>query len=391
MKGVHEAMIYLDNSATTRTDPEVIRVMVDVMEKVYGNPSSLHGIGAKAHRLVEEAREAVARTLGVRPREIVFTSGGTESNNLAIKGVAEQFVNRGRHLITTEVEHPSVYQAFRQLEERGWRVTYLPVDRLGRVSAEDVERALTDDTVLVSVMHVNNEVGTVQPIEEIGRILKSRPKVVFHVDAVQAFGKVELNPTRWGVDLLSLSGHKFHGPKGVGVLYVRESLRLNPLLAGGGQEDGFRSGTENVPGIAGLAKAAILAQQRREKARKWQRWKEELIQEVTSRLEGVVVNGDTTAEGGAPHILSLAFPGLKSEVIVHALERENVFVSSKSACSSKKETPSRVLTAMGLDDRTAIGAIRISMSHETLESDIQQCARALIRVIPELQRVMKGG
>lgn len=383
-------MVYLDNSATTRTDPEVIRVMADVMEKVYGNPSSLHGIGDKAHRLIGEAREAVARTLGVQPREIVFTSGGTESNNLAIKGVAERFRNRGRHLITTEVEHPSVYQAFRQLEERGWRVTYLPVDRLGRVSEEDVEKALTEDTVLVSVMHVNNEVGTIQPVEAIGRVLRSKPKVIFHVDAVQAFGKLELDPVRWGVDLLSISGHKFHGPKGVGALYIREGLRLTPLLAGGGQEGGLRSGTENVPGIAGLAKAAILAQQRRETARQWQRWKEELIQAVTSRLEGVVVNGDTTTEGGAPHILSLSFPGLKSEVIVHALEQEKVFVSSKSACSSKKETPSRVLTAMGLDDRTAIGSIRISMGYDTVESDIRQCAQALIRVIPELQRVMKG-
>lgn len=383
-------MVYLDNSATTRTDPEVIRVMADVMEKVYGNPSSLHGIGDKAHRLIGEAREAVARTLGVQPREIVFTSGGTESNNLAIKGVAEQFRNRGRHLITTEVEHPSVYQAFRQLEERGWRVTYLPVDRLGRVSEEDVEKALTEDTVLVSVMHVNNEVGTIQPVEAIGRVLRSKPKVIFHVDAVQAFGKLELDPVRWGVDLLSISGHKFHGPKGVGALYIREGLRLSPLLAGGEQEGGLRSGTENVPGIAGLAKAAILAQQRRETARQWQRWKEELIQAVTSRLEGVVVNGDTTTEGGAPHILSLSFPGLKSEVIVHALEQEKVFVSSKSACSSKKETPSRVLTAMGLDDRTAIGSIRISMGYDTVESDIRQCAQALIRVIPELQRVMKG-
>ncbi len=383
-------MVYLDNSATTRTDPEVIRVMADVMEKVYGNPSSLHGVGDKAHRLIGEAREAVARTLGVQPREIVFTSGGTESNNLAIKGVAERFRNRGRHLITTEVEHPSVYQAFRQLEERGWRVTYLPVDRLGRVSEEDVEKALTEDTVLVSVMHVNNEVGTIQPVEAIGRVLRSRPKVIFHVDAVQAFGKLELDPVRWGVDLLSISGHKFHGPKGVGALYIREGLRLSPLLAGGEQEGGLRSGTENVPGIAGLAKAAILAQQRRETARQWQRWKEELIQAVTSRLEGVVVNGDTTTEGGAPHILSLSFPGLKSEVIVHALEQEKVFVSSKSACSSKKETPSRVLTAMGLDDRTAIGSIRISMGYDTVESDIRQCAQALIRVIPELQRVMKG-
>ncbi len=383
-------MVYLDNSATTRTDPEVIRVMADVMEKVYGNPSSLHGIGDKAHRLIGEAREAVARTLGVQPREIVFTSGGTESNNLAIKGVAEQFRNRGRHLITTEVEHPSVYQAFRQLEERGWRVTYLPVDRLGRVSEEDVEKALTEDTVLVSVMHVNNEVGTIQPVEAIGRVLRSKPKVIFHVDAVQAFGKLELDPVRWGVDLLSISGHKFHGPKGVGALYIREGLRLSPLLAGGEQEGGLRSGTENVPGIAGLAKAAILAQQRRETVRQWQRWKEELIQAVTSRLEGVVVNGDTTTEGGAPHILSLSFPGLKSEVIVHALEQEKVFVSSKSACSSKKETPSRVLTAMGLDDRTAIGSIRISMGYDTVESDIRQCAQALIRVIPELQRVMKG-
>lgn len=383
-------MVYLDNGATTRPDPEVLAVMNDVLQNIYGNPSSLHGLGAKAERLLEKARQAVASTLGVNGREVIFTSGGTEANNTAIKGVALQHQGRGRHLVTTEVEHASVYQVFEQLREMGWRVTVIPVDRQGRVCPEKVEDAVTEETVLVSIMHVNNEVGTIQPIAEIGRRLSKYPKLFFHVDAIQSLGKVPLLPREWGVDLLTLSAHKFHGPKGVGCLYIKKGLALSPLIVGGGQEEGLRSGTQNMPGIAGLAKAALLAQQRhKELAARLFRWKTWLIQKVTTTLDDVVVCGDPSAQGGAPHIISLAFPGLKSEVIVHALEEEGVFVSSKSACSSKKEQPSRVLSAMGLDEETALGAIRISMGWETTEQEIEQCYQALVRVIPNLQRIMK--
>lgn len=383
-------MVYLDNGATTRPDPEVLAVMYDVLQNIYGNPSSLHGLGAKAERLLEKARQAVASTLGVNGREVIFTSGGTEANNTAIKGVALQHQGRGRHLVTTEVEHASVYQVFEQLREMGWRVTVIPVDRQGRVCPEKVEDAVTEETVLVSIMHVNNEVGTIQPIAEIGRRLAKYPKLFFHVDAIQSLGKVPLLPREWGVDLLTLSAHKFHGPKGVGCLYIKKGLALSPLIVGGGQEEGLRSGTQNMPGIAGLAKAALLAQQRhKELAARLFRWKTWLIQKVTTTLDDVVVCGDPSAQGGAPHITSLAFPGLKSEVIVHALEEEGVFVSSKSACSSKKEQPSRVLSAMGLDEETALGAIRISMGWETTEQEIEQCYQALVRVIPNLQRIMK--
>jgi cysteine desulfurase len=382
-------MAYLDNSATTRTDDQVVRVMVDVMNNIYGNPASLHGLGAKAERLVTQAREATARTLGVSPGEIVFTSGGTEGNNTAIKGVAFQYRDRGLHLITTQVEHPSVYGVCKQLEEWGWRVTYLPVDAHGRVRPADVEKAITDETVLVTVMHVNNEVGTIQPIAEIGALLKRHPKVLFHVDAVQAFGKVDVRPKEWGVDLMTLSGHKFHGPKGVGCLYVREGVSLAPLLTGGGQEGGLRSGTHNVPGIAGFAKAALLAKERQPEAvRRWARWKASLIEQVMSRVEGARVNGDPSPEGSAPHIVSFSFPGLRSEVIVHALEEENVFVSSKSACSSKGEKPSRILLAMGLDPAAAVGSIRISMGYHTTEEEVERCAQALCKVVPRLQKIM---
>ncbi|MDR6224955.1 cysteine desulfurase family protein [Desmospora profundinema] len=383
-------MIYLDNSATTRMDPEVVQVMTDVMRNIYGNPSSLHGLGGKAERLVTQARQALARTLDVSPSSLVFTSGGTESNNLAIKGAALQFRNRGRHLITTQVEHASVYQVMKQLEQEGWNVTYLPVDSQGRVDPQAVEDAVTEETVLVSIMHVNNETGTIQPIRQIGERLRRFPKVLFHVDAVQAFGKVEVRPRQWGIDLMTLSAHKFHGPKGAGVLVIREGIRLTPLLVGGGQEEGFRSGTQNVPGIVGLAKAAVLAdQRRREIGPRWAEWKEAWLKHASETLPGMRVNGDVSREGGAPHLFSLSFPGLKSEVIVHALEEEGVIVSSKSACSSKGEKPSRILKAMGLRDEEAIGSIRVSMGLMTVKNETERALEALKRVIPRLQRVMK--
>lgn len=381
-------MIYLDNSATTRTHPEVVSVMADVMQNVFGNPSSLHGIGARAERLVDQARKLIARQLSCTPGEIFFTSGGTEANNLAIQGAADRWRERGRHLITTMVEHPSVHDAVRWLQQRGWQATFLPVDASGRVSPEELERAITDETVLVSVMHVNNETGAIQPIEEIGRRLKKYPRILFHVDAVQSFGKIPLLPADCRIDLLSASGHKLHGPKGIGFLYIRKGLEISPLLHGGGQEQGIRSGTENVPGIAGLAKAAALAEGKRKLfLEQCRRWKEDFLRRVTDALPGVIVNGDPDRD--APYIISLSFPGLKSEVIIHALEKEGVFVSSKSACSSKKEMPSRVLKAMGRTDEEALGGIRISMGLETSGEDVMRAAEALIRVIPPIQQVMK--
>lgn len=383
-------MIYLDNSATTPMAPEVVQVMTEVMQTVVGNPSSLHGAGGKAERLVTQARQALARILDVPPASIIFTSGGTESNNLAIKGVAYRFRNRGRHLITTAVEHASVVEVYRQLERDGWQVTILPVDRQGRVDPQSVVDAVTDETVLVSVMHVNNETGTIQPIAAIGERLRTNPKVLFHVDAVQAFGKVPLQPRAWNVDLMTLSAHKFHGPKGVGLLYMREGVDLTPQVVGGGQEEGVRSGTLNVPGIAGLAKAAVwAAQSQKQMASRWADWKESWLAAADKALPGMRVNGDVSREGGAPHILSLSFPGLKSEVIVHALEEEGVIVSSKSACSSKGSKPSRILQAMGLSDEEAIGSIRISMGVMTKQAEMEQALEAMKRVIPQLQRVMK--
>lgn len=360
------------------------------MYRVFANPSSLHKLGGKAERLVKMSREVIARSLMVSPKEVFFTSGGTESNNLAIKGVALHYKNRGRHLITTQIEHPSVYDVCKQLEKQGWEITYLPVDSQGRVDPKDVKRAITEKTVLVSIMHVNNETGTIQPIEEIGQILKLYPKIFFHVDAVQSFGKLVVNPKQMCIDLLSLSAHKLHGPKGVGALYVRNGVQLSPLLAGGGQEEGVRSGTQNVPGIAGLAKAVVLADEKRvRKVTELQRWKESFIQQITQRLVEVQVNGDFTSTGGSPFIISLSFPGLKSEVIVHALEAEDCYVSSKSACSSKLEKPSRVLMAMGLTAREALGTIRISLGYDTKEEELQRLADLLFYVIPPLQKLMK--
>lgn len=379
-------MIYLDNSATTRPLPEVVRVVSDVMENIYGNPSSLHGIGLKAERLLTQARQIAAEQLEVAESEIVFTSGGTEGNNLAIKGTAWQYRDRGRHLITTEVEHASVYQVFEQLQEVGFSVTVLKPDNLGRITAKQVEDALRDDTILVSVMSVNNEIGTVQPIADIARMLKSRRKTLFHVDAVQAFGKIPLPQSLEGIDLLTLSGHKFHGPKGTGVLYVRSGVSLHPLLAGGGQESSIRSGTENVPGMVGLVKAMQTSRSELDKhRRRWGMWKQRMLERLAD-IPGAKLNGDRTTKGSAPHIVSVSFAGLKGEVLLHALEEYGVYVSTKSACSSKRYVPSRVLAACGLNDAESEGTLRISMGQQTTEDDIHQALAAIEKTVHRLRR-----
>lgn len=374
-------MLYLDSCATTPTRPEVIEAIADCMKSYFGNPSSIHRIGLEAERLVVKSREVVAASLGCKPGEIIFTSGGTESNNLAIKGVAAQYKGRGRHLITTEIEHASVYKCFNQLEGDGYKVTYLPVDSTGAVRVEDVEKAITDETILVSVMHVNNETGRIQPLEAIGSLLSRYPKIIFHADAVQGLGKLRIEPKRWQADLLSFSAHKFQGPKGAGFLYKREGLLLAPLFPGGGQEFGIRSGTENVPLIVGMAKAVRMAVERQaESAACMYQLRERLVSRL-KEIDGVLLNGSDTAEQMAPHVVSVSVPGIKPEVVVHTLERHGIYISTRSACSSGEDKPSRVLLAMGYPHERAASGLRISFSADETTEQLDYFADTFASVL----------
>lgn len=379
-------MIYFDNSATTHPHPQVIEVVRKTMETYYGNPSSLHQKGVEAESVLKQARAIAAQYLKCKPGEIIFTSGGTESNNAAVKGVAFQYLNRGKHIVTTQVEHPAVYDVCRQLEEWGFSVTYLPVDQDGRVSPDDVKEAIRPDTVLVSVMHVNNETGTIQPIREIGSFLKQHPKVMFHVDAVQSIGKVPIQLKEWGIDLLSISAHKFHGPRGAGILYKREGLKIQPLLMGGGQEAGYRSGTENLPAIAGMAKAIRLMEEQAGKDAAHLHMLTELLREGVRAVPGCIIN--TPDREAAPHILNVSFPGMKAEVLLHALEERGFLVSTKSACSTKSNEPSRVLMAMGMDRERALSALRISVGRENTLDEAKQFIAALTDAVKQIRPYM---
>jgi len=381
------SMLYFDHSASSPPKAEVIRTVSEVMERIYANPSSLHQGGSEARKLLERAREQAGRLFGTDPSEWLFTSGGTESNNLAIFGVARRYRNRGRHLIVSSVEHPSVAEPFRALEREGFRVTVLPVGPTGHVDPADVEAALTDETILVSVMHVNNEVGSVQPIEAIGKLLKDRPRTLLHVDGVQSVGKLPAPIREWGVDLFTISAHKFGGPRGAGWLYVRGGVELEPLIRGGGQEDGLRSGTENVPAIVGAAKALRLAiESQPEREERMRRLRRRIVRGVAA-MPGVVLSGpeeDDPRAPMAPHIVHFCCPGLKPEVIVHSLEELGVLVSTKSACSSKDDKPSAVLTAMGRDAACAASGIRVSLGDEHDEAAVDALLERLDAVLRKL-------
>ncbi len=376
-------MIYFDHAATTPPYEDVAKTVAEVMARHYGNPSSLHRLGEESAKLLDRAREVSAAALGVRPREIVFTGGATESNNMAIKGVALQFAGRGKHLITTETEHPSVLESVKQMVSLGWEATVLPVDGEGKVTPEQVRGALRPDTVLVSVMHVNNETGAIQPVEDIGRLLKSSaPRVLFHVDGVQGFGKLPISLTEGSIDLYSLSAHKLRGPKGVGLLYVREGLQLVPLLAGGGQEGGYRSGTENIPYIVAFSKALRLAAEARDaRTTKLYRLRGQLIQGL-AEIPELTVNSPAL---GAPHIVHFSYSGMKAEALLHMLEEGGFYVSTRSACSSKRSEPSRILLAMGKSKDIASSGIRISMGDEHEERDIEALLAALKQSVKRLQ------
>lgn len=379
-------MIYFDNSATTKPYKEVLDTFVKVSEDIFGNPSSLHSLGVEAERVLTKSRELVAHLLGVEAKEIFFTSGGTEGNNVAIRTVCETYRSRGRHIITSSVEHPSVYETFQALEKQGYNVTYVPVNRDGVVSVSDVIKSIRDDTILVSLIHVNNETGSIQPIEQIGEELKKFPKVIFHVDGVQGVTKVPLNIKKAGIDLYTISGHKFHGLKGTGVLYVRANLRLQPLFTGGGQESGFRAGTENVAGMAALAKALKMSLEKANKKLPELRKIRDYIFEQLEKMDGVVVN---SPKNGAPHIINFSIPNTKPEVVIQALSQKKIYVSTKSACSSKLNEPSRVILAMGLGEERASSAIRVSLNFDNTLEEAKTFLTELKQVIIQLKEVMR--
>ncbi len=383
--------VYLDNSATTRVFPEVAELMRKLMCEDYGNSSSLHRKGVQAEGYIRYAKETLAQILKVNEKELFFTSGGTESDNLALIGCALANQRRGKHLITTQIEHPAILQTMKYLEGLGFQVTYLPVDATGRIRLDDLRNAMRQDTILVSIMHTNNEVGSLQPIAEAGTLIKRmNPDTLFHVDAVQGFGKARIYPKRMNIDLLSASGHKIHGPKGVGLLYVGERVKIQPINFGGGQQMNLRSGTENVPGITGMARAAeILYSHLEEDVNRLYHCKRYFV-EGLKRMDGIKINGllpdGSCGEGTAAHVVSVSFAGVRSEVLLHALEDEGIYVSAGSACSAHKPQPSATLKAIGVDKNLLGSTIRFSFSVYTTTEELDYTLRVLYDKIPVLRR-----
>jgi len=377
---------YFDNSATTKVLDCVKDAVVDAMCVNYGNAAAKHRKGVEAENLIREAKKAITDTLKVQEKEILFTSGGTESNNTALIGTALANRRAGKHLITTGVEHPSIYNTMSFLEEMGFEVTYLPVDHLGHISLEDLEKAIREDTILVSVMYVNNEVGAVEPIEAISQCIKKKnPKTLFHVDAIQAYGKYKIRPKKQGIDLLSVSGHKIHAPKGVGFLYIRDGVKIRPILFGGGQQKGMRSGTENVPGCVGLGVAAREAYKDFDaRIEKLYTLRERLIAGLKP-LGGVTINGSEDRTN-APQIVSASFEGVRSEVLLHALEDKGVYVSSGSACSSNHPGISGTLKGIGVKKELLDSTIRFSLGDLNVEEEVDYAIGVLGELLPVLRR-----
>lgn len=378
--------VYLDNSATTRAYDSVGELVKKVMCEDYGNPSSMHAKGVAAEQYIKEAKETFARLLKVKEKEIFFTSGGTESDNLALRGAAWANQRAGKHLITSAIEHPAIINTMRHLEEEGFRVTYLPVDRYGRVKLDSLKEALCEDTILVSIMYVNNEVGSVQPIQEAAGIVKAYNKnILFHVDAVQGFGKYRIYPKKLKVDLCSISGHKFHGPKGTGILYIGEDVKIRPIVFGGEQQKNVRSGTENVPGIAGISLAAkTIYQDLDVKVARMRRLKQRFIRGV-GQIEDTTIHG-LCDETSAPHIISVGFAGIRSEVLLHALEEKGIYVSSGSACASNHPQISGVLKGIGARQEFLDATLRFSMSEFTTPQEIDYTLDTLYNIVPKLRK-----
>jgi len=377
---------YLDNSATTRCSKRATDVMVKLLTEDFGNPSSMHLKGVEAENYIKEAKEKIAKTLKIEEKEIIFTSGGTESNNMALIGAAMANRRAGNHIITTSIEHASVSATTAYLEELGFKVTYLKVDSDGIISLEELKEAVTDETILVSLMMVNNEIGAVEPIEEAVKVIKTKnPKTLVHVDAIQAYGKYRIYPKKIGVDLLSVSGHKIHAPKGTGFLFIRDKVKVKPLIYGGGQQKGMRSGTENVPGVAALAEAAVeIYEDFDTKIEYLYDLKKRFIEGVKS-INGVTVNGKTGRDS-APQIVSVSIEGVRSEVMLHTLEDRGIYVSAGSACASNKPAVSSTLTAIGLKKNLLDSTIRFSFCGSTTEEEIDYTLSVMREVIPMLQK-----
>lgn len=377
---------YFDNSATTRCYKEVADIVVKTMTEDFGNPSAMHLKGVEAEKYVRDSAQTLARLLKVNEKEIIFTSGGTESNNLALFGGAEANKRMGNHIITTAVEHAAVGQPVERLEHMGYEVTIVPVDERGVVRLDALEKALLEDTILVSTMYVNNEVGAVMPVEEIARLVHEKsPKAFYHVDAIQAFGKYRIYPKKLGIDMLSVSSHKIHGPKGVGFLYINDKVRVQPQILGGGQQAGMRSGTDNVPGIAGLGVAAEMVYTDFEEKIKHMYQLKEHLAEGFLKLPDVRLNGMELREG-APQILSASFMGVRSEVLLHTLEDRGIYVSAGSACSSHKRKAAGTLSAMGMEAAQRESTLRFSFSEENTFEEVDYCLEVLGQVLPMLRR-----
>lgn len=377
---------YFDNSATTRCTQAAVDVMQKALLEDYGNPSSLHMKGVTAENYIKTATAQIAKILKVSEKEILFTSGGTESNNLALIGTAIANQRAGRHIITTAIEHASVYNPLIFLEEQGYEVTYLPVDHEGRISLDELEAAVREDTILVSMMHVNNEIGTIEPVEEAAaRVHAKNPRTLFHVDAIQSFGKLRIYPKRMGIDLLSVSGHKIHGPKGVGFLYIKDKTKIRPIIHGGGQQRDMRSGTENVPGIAGIGVAAVqIYENFDEKIDALYELREYLVAGMQA-FDGVTING-ASGRAAAPHIVSVSFAGIRAEVLLHALEDRQIYVSTGSACSSNHPAISGTLKAIGVKPELLDATVRFSLSVDSTKEEADYVLAQLAELLPQLRR-----
>ena len=378
--------VYLDNSATTKAYPEVVSLVADIMTNDYGNASSMHLKGVDAEKYLKYSKATIAGIMKVKEKEIFFTSGGTESDNWALMGAAFANHRSGKHLITTKIEHPAILRTMEHLKELGFDITYLSVNQYGQISLEELRNAIRPDTILVSIMFVNNEVGAIQPIDEAGEIIKqTNPRTLFHVDAVQGFGKLRLLPKKWKIDMVSVSGHKIHGPKGTGFLYIDEKVKIKPIIYGGGQQNGYRSGTENVPGVAGLGKATELIYRNLvEDTNRLYCLKKKLVSGLL-KIDHVKINGPQD-ETGAPHIVSASIAGIRSEVMLHSLEDKGVYVSAGSACSSHKHTVSDTLSAMGLSTEYMDSTLRFSLSVFTTEEEIEYTLKCLYELVPMLRR-----
>lgn len=394
-------IIYLDHAATTPMDPEVLKAMEPYFTETFGNAASIHRAGQNALKAVDEARQTVADFLGCKPKEAIFTSGATESDNMAIRGVLAELVNRGvkkedLHVITSSIEHPAVLETCQFVEKEGYDVSYLPVGKGGIVGLDELKKVIKDTTVLVSIMYVNNEIGTIQPIQEIGgylrklneeRVKDKLPKIIFHTDAVQAAPYLDCNVDKLGVDLLSLSGHKIYGPKGIGIFYVRERTPITAIQIGGHQENKLRSGTLNVPGIVGIAKAlALIAEERRtNKLEQMKRMRDDFVQTMRKSLDKVIINGDM--EKRVPANIHMSFYGAEGESILMMLDDQGISISTGSACASGSLEPSHVLTAMGLNPEYSHGCVRITIGRYTKEDDLDKLAKVLPPIIKKLREM----